>query len=46
MATLSPSGLNIPVADKVLLKVVILTCGYLDQTQGLAFTRVLNMSSL
>lgn len=46
MAEVSPRGLNVCVADKVVLKDVILTCGYLDQVQSLAFIRVLNMSVL
>lgn len=45
MATVSPSSLNIYVADKVVLNNVILTCGYLDQIEGLTSIRILNLSA-
>lgn len=45
MATISPSGLNIYVADKVVLNNVILTSGYLDQIEGLTSVRILSPSA-
>lgn len=45
MTTVSPSRLNIYVADKVVLNSVILTSGYLDQMEVLTFIRILNLIS-
>lgn len=45
MATVSPSSLNIYVADKVVLNNVGLTCGYLDHIEALTFIRLLNLSA-
>lgn len=46
MAALSTRGMNGNVADKVVLKDVILSGGCLDQIQQTAFIRVLNVSVL
>lgn len=45
MAKVSPSGLNICVADRVVLNYVILNHSCLGQKEVLAFISVLNLSA-